>query len=225
MDLDSIWRCGEGDEIVEWIWTIWQGTEETAEKVVSLLLRNTNNFGLFYLKDLTEVWEPHKNLFSKSLWTYNWVDMAFQSTKWLDWWVIAEHSHNNPEKNDITDELIIMMNEWWVYWDIGAFLANNWIIRIPAWATHWWKSSWNWISLKPREYKFIEWDDKRLIYWNWQKKIKIMRLLWDKVFSTRELWYKEDVLFLEFWGWSVNIRKNINDKILSSWDFIVIWEV
>jgi hypothetical protein len=226
MALDNIWdKVWEGVSTAEWTWNIWQSTDETAKEVISLLSKDPDKFGFFTLTDLEKVWKPNKNLLSKSLWIYEWVDISFQSTKWIEWWAIAEHSLNNSEKNDVTDELIVMMNEWWVYWDTGAFLDHNWIMRIPTWATHWWKSNWNWISLKPKEYKFIEWDDKKLIYWNWQKKIKIMKLSWDKVFSTRELWYKNDVLFLEVWEWLVNIRKSTNDKILSSWDFIVIWEV
>ncbi len=208
--------------------SLWKN-EETPIKVWAIIeWKSVNKFGLFYLKDLTEVWGLHKNLLNKSLWTYNWVDMSFQSTKCDKWWIIAEHWHNNPEKNDVTDELIIMMDEWWVYWDIGTFITEEWIMRIPAGDEHWWKSNWNWISLKPRGYTFI-WidnDDWWFFYWNWQKEIKIMKLSWDKVFLTSELWYKADVLFLEFWEWLVNIRKDINGRIMSSnWDFVIIWEV
>lgn len=222
--------------ITTWITSLWKD-EETIKQVWDIInWEILIRFGISNLSDLTEVWEPHKNLLSKSLWTYKWVDITFQSTRCYEWWFIAEHSHNNPKKNDITDELIIMMNEWWIYWDIGNFITEEWIMKIQAWDIHWcklkWKSNWNWISLKPRGYTFI-WIDNNdwwFFYWNWQREIKIMKLSWDKVFSTRKLWYKElcdkeDILFLEIWEWLVNIRKSTNDKILSSWDFIIIWEV
>ncbi len=237
MTFDNVWgKVWEGFETVDWTWNIWQNKEETAEKVVSLLSRDSTNFGLFYLTDLEKVWKGHTNLFSKDLLNYRWVDITFQSTRCDEWWVIAEHSHGGPEENDITDELIIMMNKGWVYWDIGAFLDHNWIMKIQAWAIHWWKSNWNWVSLKPKGYKFDKIDiDWWLIYSNWKEKIKIMRLSWNQVFLTKKLWYKElseqelsdkeYILFLEFWEWLVNVRKSTNGRMMPSWDSVVIWKV
>lgn len=227
MAVDIIWDgVWEGGTTVEWTLNIEQSTDETAKKVIFLLSKNVDNFGFFYLSDLENVGGKHKNLLSKSLWTYEWVEIFFQSTNWPEWWYIVIHSHNDNVKNDITDELIIMMNKEWIYWDEWEFESKNWIMRIPTGDKHWWKSNWNWISLKPIEYIFI-WNDVDwgLIYWNWQKKIKIMKLSWGKVFSTRELWYKDDILLLEVWEWLVNRRKITNNKILSSWNFVIIWEM
>jgi hypothetical protein len=98
MTLNTIWgKVWEWVETVEWTWDIWQSKDETAKEVISLLSKNVTNFGFFTLTDLTEVWEPHKNLLNKSLWSYNWVDISFQGTKLSEWGVIKEYSYNRKK--------------------------------------------------------------------------------------------------------------------------------
>ncbi|MFA5916892.1 MAG: hypothetical protein WC850_01505 [Candidatus Gracilibacteria bacterium] len=229
MTLDNIGdKVGEGVRTVEGTGNIGQSTDETAKEVISLLSKDPDKFGFFTLTDLEKVGKPNKNLLSKSLGIYEGVDISFQSTKGIEGGAIAEHSLNNSEKNDVTDELIIMMNEGGVYGDIGTFITEEGIMKIPAGDEHGGKSNGNWISLKPRGYTFIgiDNDDGGFFYGNGQKEIKIMKLSGDKVFLTRELGYKDDVLFLEFGSGLVNIRKNINGRIMSSnWDFVIIGEV
>jgi len=154
-----------------------------------------------------------ENLWSKNIqldW-FKWITIAFQHTK--NWWEIVSHNH------DDTDELIILMD--WSYWDIWGHKTENWIMRIPKWKQHWWKSVWTWISIKPVWYNFVESNEYWLIYEKWSEKILIyVWEVWDELKS----FYVGDVWQIIMGNNRVEIGAT-DSKNISNKKCILIWKI